>query len=207
MLSTLVNTLFIVGSFGQLLTSASAGALYQPNYNLGNCSNESTELQQGYEAGEDSAYETEAGEDSASEHEGQDTDHEHGSEDSESIADEQPLNQCSFDIDDDIAVDIDDNIADYRFHNRGIDGSDYEGPRGIDDTALYETEVEVVEEVGDKEVEIVEAVDGQEGSSDGVDTDIHEDCLLGGCGCSIPEIAQEISTQYLESEKAGYKKR
>lgn len=32
-------------------------------------------------------------------------------------------------------------------------------------------------------------------------------CLLGDCGCAEHEIAQEISSTYTESQKAGYKKR
>lgn len=155
--------------------NACAGALYQPTSEdnaLASPSLDDIQQLNGYEAGEDSTYES---------------DH------SESrIGD-----GCG----DSGLQELDDNIPMDEFQNHLWLGDDYDkGPRGIDDTDVYEDEVEVVgtDEVSDIDTTVV-------------DNDIHGEVnpssLLGDCGCATNELAQEISAQYLKSLKTGYKKR
>lgn len=206
-------------SFSQLLSHASAGALYPntdlfchqlQNYNAGG-SNLGTDIEnhettyaldgEGYEAGEDSPFESESAyEDEPCE----DFDGEQHSEDGQDFLGEQhsedgqdcdgPRQYCVTEVNDDIPM--------KKFENRGFMSDFDDDKHGIDDTVFSENEVDM---------EVVELADAQDDSVPNEETGEHNEeisqCLLGDCGCAQPEIAQEISQYYTESTKAGYKKR
>lgn len=55
--------------------------------------------------------------------------------------------------------------------------------------------------------EVAEDLNGIQSFVNEIDTEENRECLLGDCGLAEHELSQEISSQYLESIKAGYKKR
>lgn len=166
-------------SFSQLLSNATAGALYQPDCTFNPFDSygvHDMQHTQGYDASDDSD--------------------DQESEDSES-------DMGSDDQDSDVCF-IDDNIPYEEFQKRAGIGSDSdEGPRGTDDTTFCDSEIEG---------ETSASHQGVDNLSQGVE-DIPEqfeenpECLLDGCGCAKHELTQEISTQFLENLKTGYKKR